>query len=261
MKLDEIFSDDHIVIETGGVGRVIPGVNTTVDVSPNEIQKQAKKWGFKVSKDGVPPKTKPNGKLNELAPYKSHEVYVKAKRRFAKPKEYDERQSTFRGFAKLLKTHGFKLLGSGSFGITFEKPGYPWVIKVFTTDNPYKHFLDYVLKNQDNPHLPKIKGKFIKINSHTFAVRIEKLNKIPEDHPLVQKLEYLIGDFSDEPIQRNVGDWLRKHYPRILEIFKALRKSTKELYFTYDTHDANIMMRGDGTPVVTDPLYDSGIHE
>tara|TARA_B100001287_G_scaffold255541_1_gene239735 strand:- start:4733 stop:6703 length:1971 start_codon:yes stop_codon:yes gene_type:complete len=36
-------------------GRIVKGVNTTVDVGPNEIPKQAKKWGFKVDKDGRPP--------------------------------------------------------------------------------------------------------------------------------------------------------------------------------------------------------------
>ena len=37
-------------------GRIVKGVNTTVDVGPNEIPKQAKKYGFKVDKDGRPPK-------------------------------------------------------------------------------------------------------------------------------------------------------------------------------------------------------------
>ena len=37
------------------VGRVIKGVNTTVDVGPNEIKKQAAKFGNTVDKDGVPP--------------------------------------------------------------------------------------------------------------------------------------------------------------------------------------------------------------
>ena len=43
--MSEIFNEE---------GRVVPGVNTTCDVGPDEIQKQAKKLGFKVSKDGVP---------------------------------------------------------------------------------------------------------------------------------------------------------------------------------------------------------------
>lgn len=62
MKLFELFSEyDPIVIECGGTGRIVPGVNTTSDVGPNEIIKQAKKFKFKVSKDGKPPTLKPNG--------------------------------------------------------------------------------------------------------------------------------------------------------------------------------------------------------
>lgn len=45
------------VTETGGVGRVVSGVNTSVDVGPNEIKKQAAKFGNTVDKDGLPKKT------------------------------------------------------------------------------------------------------------------------------------------------------------------------------------------------------------
>ena len=38
-----------------GVGRIVKNVNTTVDVGPNEISKQASKFGNKVTKDGYPP--------------------------------------------------------------------------------------------------------------------------------------------------------------------------------------------------------------
>jgi predicted chitinase len=38
-----------------GVGRIVKNVNTTVDVGPNEISKQAAKFGNKVTKDGYPP--------------------------------------------------------------------------------------------------------------------------------------------------------------------------------------------------------------
>ena len=44
------------VKEAAGVGRVIPGINTSVDVGPNEIIKQAKKFGNDVDKDGFPKK-------------------------------------------------------------------------------------------------------------------------------------------------------------------------------------------------------------
>ena len=45
------------VTETGGVGKVVPGVNTSIDVGPNEIKTQAAKFGNIVDKDGLPKKT------------------------------------------------------------------------------------------------------------------------------------------------------------------------------------------------------------
>jgi hypothetical protein len=42
------------VNETAGVGRVVKGVNTTVDVGPNEIINQVKKYGNDVDRDGKP---------------------------------------------------------------------------------------------------------------------------------------------------------------------------------------------------------------
>ena len=46
MKVYDILSED---------GRIVQGVNTTVDVGPNEIKTQAAKFGNTVDKDGVPP--------------------------------------------------------------------------------------------------------------------------------------------------------------------------------------------------------------
>ena len=50
-NFDAVFED---VNETAGVGKIVPGINTTVDVGPNEITKQAAKFGNKVDKDGKP---------------------------------------------------------------------------------------------------------------------------------------------------------------------------------------------------------------
>lgn len=41
--------------EDGGVGKIVKGENTTPDVGPNEISKQAKKFGNNVDKNGRPP--------------------------------------------------------------------------------------------------------------------------------------------------------------------------------------------------------------
>ena len=47
---------DKAFNEAAGVGRVVKGVNTTVDVGPNEIIKQVKKFGNDVDRDGFPKK-------------------------------------------------------------------------------------------------------------------------------------------------------------------------------------------------------------
>jgi len=52
----ENFADFTAFNEAAGVGRVVKGVNTTVDVGPNEIIKQVKKYGNDVNKDGFPTK-------------------------------------------------------------------------------------------------------------------------------------------------------------------------------------------------------------
>lgn len=46
MKLFDVLNED---------GRIVKGVNTTVDVDVNEIPRQAAKFGNKVDKDGRPP--------------------------------------------------------------------------------------------------------------------------------------------------------------------------------------------------------------
>ena len=46
MKISEVLKED---------GRIVKGVNTTVDVDTNEITRQAAKFGNKVDKDGRPP--------------------------------------------------------------------------------------------------------------------------------------------------------------------------------------------------------------
>lgn len=77
MKLTDLENTRSIVLsegtsfvdqlgETAGVGKIVKGVNTTVDVGVNEIPKQAAKWGFKVSRTGVPPIVNTNGSIAKV---------------------------------------------------------------------------------------------------------------------------------------------------------------------------------------------------
>lgn len=55
MKIDQLLED----------GRIVKGVNTTVDVSTDEIPKQAKKFGNRVDINGFPPFLRTDGKVKE----------------------------------------------------------------------------------------------------------------------------------------------------------------------------------------------------
>ena len=55
-ELADKFDEVKKSVTEYGVGKIVPGINTTVDVGPNEIKKQAAKFGNKVSKDGLPKK-------------------------------------------------------------------------------------------------------------------------------------------------------------------------------------------------------------
>lgn len=52
MKFSDILNED---------GRIVKGVNTTVDVAPDEIKTQAAKFLNQVNKDGFAPTLSPNG--------------------------------------------------------------------------------------------------------------------------------------------------------------------------------------------------------
>lgn len=56
MRINDLLTED---------GRIVKGVNTTVDVAPNEIKTQAAKFGNTVTKDGFPPTLNSNGKHPE----------------------------------------------------------------------------------------------------------------------------------------------------------------------------------------------------
>jgi hypothetical protein len=47
------------------LGTIVPGINTTCDVGPDETVKQAIKFGNKVSKGGIPPILRTDGKFAE----------------------------------------------------------------------------------------------------------------------------------------------------------------------------------------------------
>ena len=198
--------------------------------------------------------------INELVGYKENPIYQKAISTF-KSGPYDHIDTEFKREKKLsmftdeLKKHRFIHLGSGSFGAVFEKPGYPWLFKIFNTDPAYLFFLKWAIAHQDNPHVPKIKGKIIKINRDTYAVRLEKLRPCDMEDEILNELDNIIYRYLKyNKLSSDDKNWIESNCPKILEIIDAMRKSGYQL----DLKSDNIMMRGD-VPVVTDPIWFSKI--
>jgi len=54
------------ILDEAGVGKIVPGVNTTADVQPGEIPRQAAKMGFSTSDDGVPPTSRSDGRFDPI---------------------------------------------------------------------------------------------------------------------------------------------------------------------------------------------------
>ena len=55
----------ELIAEAGGVGKIVKGVNTTPDVHPGEIKRQAAKFGMTVDDESHPPIANPDGTVGE----------------------------------------------------------------------------------------------------------------------------------------------------------------------------------------------------
>ena len=150
-----------------------------------------------------------------------------------------------------LEELGFEELGSGGFGIVFERPGYPWVFKVFNNDPGYMAYLNYVIHHQNLSAVPKIKGRPVRINKNTYAVRMEPLYKLRGE---------LAWEFNDAPTALNSSEYkefvvnIAKQWPDVATVLADLPGITGKSRLYLDLHDENVMQRADGTPVITDPL-------
>lgn len=56
MRINDLLNED---------GRIVKGVNTTVDIGVNQIPIEASKFGNKVTRDGFPPFLRTDGKVTE----------------------------------------------------------------------------------------------------------------------------------------------------------------------------------------------------
>ena len=98
---------------------------------------------------------------------------VVVKEALIKKKDYLQEYTAY------LDDNDWVIIGSGSYGVVFEKSNKNYVLKVYN-DSGYNTFLNFLEQNSDNPHLVKIKRKIISSDNNDFlgVIALEKLKPI-----------------------------------------------------------------------------------
>lgn len=164
-----------------------------------------------------------------------------------------------------LEERGFDYLGSGSYGAVFDHPSFDsrYVLKVFK-DPFYEQFLNYAIKNRQDPHMPRIVGKVMRLSGYGAMVRIEVLREMSD-----QQYRYLrLHDQVDYVQCRVYGTHLDEAETAVFNKINAqhdlgtLMESIDNLIRAkpagahLDLHEGNFMYRG-STIVISDPYSGS----
>jgi hypothetical protein len=187
-------------------------------------------------------------KVNELVGYKQKPEYQAFKN---PPNTHPASDPTahLKTIAAKLNELGYQQynIGSGYYAQVYARPQDNYVIKIFREDRGYTTFLNYVRKNANNPYVPKLKGKIIKLPNNYSIVRLEKLKRMDID--LFKKIDYAVFNEHDKPLIAEIEE----QYPGLIEFIRSLMKIASDNNIHYDLHRSNMMMRGD-TPVIIDPF-------
>jgi len=177
-------------------------------------------------------------------------------------------KNTDEDIIELLQKLGFEKRGSGYYGRAYVSPLTSFVVKIFTNEdrNYLKYVTDYVKKNRNNPHLPRIYKVIPDVGSGESMVIMEKLYHL-SDNEMQSKLIAMIEYFGD--LGKYNPKWFTKegiryfmnksHINKIIDDFPLLAMAIVDMAkifgTTYtDMHYGNIMKRDDGTLVLTDPV-------
>lgn len=180
----------------------------------------------------------------------------------------------------IMRDHGWNILGTGMEATVAEKPGAPYVLKVFPKASRYAQFVQFCQQHGDNPHLPRF-SRYVRPVPHTpFSyVRMEKLKPVRGAALLNTYAEYMCAvdqvfrsedrtpvfwnhamsrwDLDELPEKQGYTDvaacaqqapstWI-KLIERLVSLMQA--QGIKQ----FDLHPDNMMLRGT-TLVITDPF-------
>lgn len=171
------------------------------------------------------------------------------------------RPQTIADADRILKQHGYKRLGVGSFGVAYQKRP-DQVLKLFaSSDTAYLKFI-HTIKTANNPHFPKIFGNPIRINETYYGIKTEMLETI--DLTVAYNVSSSIRKYifnmqrgkqptPETDIYKEIAPYVKNYeeFDRACKILVDLIKSDPDI--TLDIATRNIMFRN-GTVVFSDPV-------
>ena len=193
-------------------------------------------------------------RVNELTGYKSNPIY-----------DLIKNLDSAEDINSALRNSNYKkeLVDFGTYSVVFSHPSDPnTIIKLFSVkDTGYKKYLNFVLSNQNNPHVPKVRGRPVSVmQGRMQLIRLERLREYNESNPIdynfFSDMFYFLNyvrDYNKDkntPIPDSVGDLLQT-YPKILQVALLLAENID----ISDFNEYNFMFRG-SVPVIIDPFND-----
>lgn len=185
-------------------------------------------------------------RLRELTGYRNNPAYTVAQE--GGDAEYYVRALRDQGFE-------FESLGSGLYAHVLAHPRADYVVKIFKNDAGYDQYLQYIMQLRGNPHVPKLRGKVIKLPENFRVVRMERLDgfdtKNPQQRHVFNMIDYIISnDGRDRQQYQSVVAEISEKYPQIMAVLEKLKQHGA---YELDFGISNLMFRN-GVPVITDPL-------
>jgi hypothetical protein len=179
----------------------------------------------------------------------------------------------------IMTERGWTKIGEGQYATCYTKPNYNYVLKVNYTPDPAYEKYTSIIKQFRNKHFPIISdSKTLTVNElgqkyNMCAYLIEKLNPLPEFYDgeyalfvigakMIMKNPQLPSSELRREIEkiRAIYQYDEDYFPEILFSDKSLLEAcrivgrfSKIFYYNIDIHPANIMVRNNGTFVITDP--------
>lgn len=202
-------------------------------------------------------------RLTELVGFKGTPENIELRKQIASASQYFPSHIT--KFVNFLKERGFQTLGAGASATVFTHPKLDYVIKMFRDDPGYLNFINYCQNRRNISCIPKFRGKVMKIQDQTYAIRMERLTPLPKD---LEAVAWTLCGFADsvltpEDFLKNkprglaseVESWIYlKDHKEILNVIYDLRmtQDPESWSWDFDISPQNLMMRGDKI-VITDP--------